>query len=69
MTERDPGTGDIGPADDTGLPGDETLADEELENEPAEICAVLGLTQGNLRALLYRARMQLRHCLELNWER
>lgn len=45
------------------------LMREWLESEPAEICAVLGLTQGNLRVLLYRARMQLRHCLELNWER
>lgn len=45
------------------------LMREWLELEPSEICAKLGISQGNLRILLYRARMQLRLCLDLNWER
>lgn len=32
-----------------------------------EACARLHVTPGNLRVLLYRARMQLRRCLEINW--
>lgn len=45
------------------------LMREWLELEPPEICTQLGITQGNLRILLYRARMQLRLCLDLHWER
>lgn len=45
------------------------LMREWLELEPPEICRELGITQGNLRILLYRARMQLRLCLDLNWQR
>jgi RNA polymerase sigma-70 factor (ECF subfamily) len=45
------------------------LMREWLELEPPEICAQLGVSQGNLRILLYRARMQLRLCLDLHWER
>lgn len=44
------------------------LMREWLENEPSEICSVLQVTPGNLRILLYRARMQLRVCLDMNWE-
>ncbi|MBL8565792.1 MAG: sigma-70 family RNA polymerase sigma factor [Hyphomicrobiaceae bacterium] len=44
------------------------LMREWLEHEPAEICSVLQVTPGNLRILLYRARMQLRVCLDMNWE-
>ena len=45
------------------------LMREWLEADPDEICRRLSLTPGNLRILLYRARMQLRVCLDLNWER
>ena len=45
------------------------LMREWLEAEPEEICRQLGVTPGNLRAILYRARMQLRVCLDLKWER
>lgn len=34
-----------------------------------EICELLGVTSGNLRVLLYRARMHLRRCLETHWFR
>ncbi len=43
------------------------LMREWLENEPDEICSLLQVTPGNLRILLYRARMQLRVCLDANW--
>jgi RNA polymerase sigma-70 factor (ECF subfamily) len=42
---------------------------EWLEMDPREIQSLLNVSQTNLRALLYRARMQLRLCLDLNWER
>ena len=45
------------------------LMREWLELEPSEICRELGISSGNLRILLYRARMQLRLCLDLHWER
>lgn len=45
------------------------LMREWLELDAGEICHELGISQGNLRVLLYRARMQLRHCLDLHWER
>jgi RNA polymerase sigma-70 factor (ECF subfamily) len=32
-----------------------------------EICDALKVTPGNLGVLLYRARMGLRRCLEINW--
>lgn len=38
---------------------------QEMETEA--ICAELGITPNNCGVLLYRARMQLRECLELNW--
>lgn len=34
-----------------------------------EICEVLGVSTNNLWVMLHRARMQLRHCLEVNWFR
>ncbi|MEI7444096.1 MAG: sigma-70 family RNA polymerase sigma factor [Burkholderiales bacterium] len=40
---------------------------EWLELEPVEICAELEITDGNLRIMLYRARMQLRECLGTGW--
>lgn len=33
-----------------------------------EICNVLGVTDTNLRVLLFRARLRLRECLEKNWK-
>jgi RNA polymerase sigma-70 factor (ECF subfamily) len=32
-----------------------------------EICEVLNVTVNNLWVMLHRARLHLRHCLELNW--
>jgi RNA polymerase sigma-70 factor (ECF subfamily) len=40
---------------------------ELFEMEAHEICDELSITQNNLGVLMYRARMALRHCLELNW--
>ncbi|AGK56717.1 RNA polymerase sigma factor [Hyphomicrobium denitrificans 1NES1] len=45
------------------------LMREWLELDPPEICRELEISHGNLRILLYRARMQLRLCLDLHWER
>lgn len=45
------------------------LMREWLELDPPEICRELGISHGNLRILLYRARMQLRLCLDLHWQR
>jgi RNA polymerase sigma-70 factor (ECF subfamily) len=38
---------------------------EELDSQ--EICKALRITSTNLGALLYRARLRLRRCLEMNW--
>jgi RNA polymerase sigma-70 factor (ECF subfamily) len=38
---------------------------EELDSQ--EICRALHITSTNLGALLYRARLRLRRCLEMNW--
>jgi len=40
---------------------------EVLELESEEICKELQITANNLWVILYRARMSLRECLELNW--
>jgi RNA polymerase sigma-70 factor (ECF subfamily) len=40
---------------------------EWLELESEEICKELDLTSSNLWVLLYRARLRLRECLDLNW--
>jgi RNA polymerase sigma-70 factor (ECF subfamily) len=45
------------------------LMREWLDLDTPEICAELAVTPGNLRILLWRARMQLRHCLDLTWDR
>ena len=40
----------------------------ELEDKDAdEICKTMGISSTNLWVMLYRARMQLRSCLEKNW--
>jgi RNA polymerase sigma-70 factor (ECF subfamily) len=40
---------------------------EWLELSSEEICKELDLSSSNLWVLLYRARLRLRECLELNW--
>ncbi|MFS2135595.1 sigma-70 family RNA polymerase sigma factor [Duganella sp. Dugasp56] len=40
---------------------------EWLELETDEICKELAITTSNAWVLLYRARMRLRECLDLNW--
>ena len=40
----------------------------EMDELPTdEVCEALKVTPGNLGVLLYRARMGLRRCLEINW--
>lgn len=43
------------------------LMREFLEFEFGEIAAELSLSEGNLRVLLYRARMRLRECVSRGW--
>lgn len=45
------------------------LMREWLELSSKEVCSQAKITPGNLRVLLYRARMQLRQCLDANWDR
>lgn len=40
---------------------------EWLELETEEICKELALTSSNLWVILYRARLRLRECLDINW--
>ncbi|WP_317204736.1 sigma-70 family RNA polymerase sigma factor [Janthinobacterium sp.] len=40
---------------------------EWLELETEEICKELAITTSNAWVLLYRARLRLRECLDLNW--
>jgi len=40
---------------------------EWLELSTEEICKELELSTSNLWVVLYRARLRLRECLELNW--
>lgn len=40
---------------------------EWLELDTDEICKELGVTASNAWVMLYRARLQLRECLDLNW--
>lgn len=40
---------------------------EWLEREVADICGELGITSNHCGVMLYRARMQLRECLEQRW--
>jgi RNA polymerase sigma-70 factor (ECF subfamily) len=42
---------------------------EWLEFAPEEVSAELNVSAGNLRVLLYRARMQLGLCLDVGWSR
>lgn len=43
------------------------LMREWLELSTDEICHELGISSSNCWVILYRARMRLRECLELNW--
>ena len=45
------------------------LMREWMDMQPSEIQSLLNVSPENLRVLLYRARMKLRLCLDLNWER
>ena len=40
---------------------------EWLELETEEICKELGISTSNAWVMLYRARLKLRECLDLNW--
>jgi RNA polymerase sigma-70 factor (ECF subfamily) len=40
---------------------------EWLENDTEDICQELGITANNCGVMMYRARMQLRECLDRNW--
>ena len=40
---------------------------EWLESEVDDICTELGITSNHCGVMLYRARMQLRDCLDRNW--
>jgi RNA polymerase sigma-70 factor (ECF subfamily) len=40
---------------------------EWLEREVDDICVELGITSNNCGVMLYRARMQLRECLDISW--
>jgi len=40
---------------------------EWLEREVDDICGELGITSNNCGVMLYRARMQLRECLDRTW--
>ena len=40
---------------------------EWLELDTEEICKELGITTANAWVILYRARVRLRECLDLNW--
>lgn len=40
---------------------------EWLERDVVDICSELGITATNCGVMLYRARMQLRECLDRNW--
>lgn len=42
---------------------------EWLEREVEDICIELGITSNNCGVMLYRARMQLRECLDTSWFR
>ena len=40
----------------------------EMDGVPSkEICAILSISDSNLRVMLHRVRMALRECLEMNW--
>lgn len=43
---------------------------KEVEGEsPEAVCNALGVSGTNLRVILHRARLKLRECLEIHWEK
>lgn len=40
---------------------------EVFELEADEVCSLAAITRNHLNVLLYRARMSLRHCIDLHW--
>lgn len=52
------------------LPGSQGRAfmmREFIEFDSDEICRTLDISESNLNVMLYRARMRLRECLNINW--
>lgn len=50
-----------------GRLGDAFALREMEESSSEEVCQILGITPTNLWAMLHRARVRLRQCLEKNW--
>lgn len=50
-----------------GLSAQVFVLRELFEVSAEEICGLAGVTRNHLNVLLYRARMSLRGCLDLNW--
>lgn len=52
-----------------GLSAQVFVLRELFDMSAEEICNLVGITRNHLNVLLYRARMSLRACLDLNWVR
>lgn len=50
-----------------GVPAQAFVLREVFELDPDEVCRLVSVTRNHLNVLLYRARMSLRRCLEVNW--
>jgi RNA polymerase sigma-70 factor (ECF subfamily) len=50
-----------------GLSAQAFVLREYFEMSAEEICNLVGVTRNHLNVLLYRARMSLRGCVDLNW--
>jgi RNA polymerase sigma-70 factor (ECF subfamily) len=50
-----------------GLSAQVFVLRELFEVSAEEVCGLAGVTRNHLNVLLYRARMSLRTCLDLNW--
>ena len=50
-----------------GLSAQVFVLRELFEVSAEEVCGLAGVTRNHLNVLLYRARMSLRGCLDLNW--
>jgi RNA polymerase sigma-70 factor (ECF subfamily) len=50
-----------------GLSAQVFVLREVFEISAEEVCGLAGVTRNHLNVLLYRARMSLRGCLDLNW--
>jgi len=49
------------------LPARVFMLREMFEMDAEEVCTAASVTRNHLNVLLYRARMALRRCLDLNW--